>query len=581
MSNKQKDVLVIFKTHLDIGYTDLAANVAEKYIKTYIPNAIKAAYELKDTDTPFIWTTGSWLIWEALKYDEDGSVQKAINDGLICWHGLPFTTHTEFMSEKLFEYGLSISKKLDKRFKKNTIAAKMTDVPGHTLGMVPYMKKAGIEFLHIGVNPATPVPDVPALFKWRCGNDEITVMYQQSYGSSMEFDDFVVYFAHTNDNCGPQSGKEIVDIYNKIKAEFSNCKVKAATLDDLAFRLKNKTDLPVIDKEIGDTWIHGAGTDPKKVAMYRELLRYIEKCDIEDKDLETSLLLVPEHTWGMCQQVYFNNTDVWYSDEIEKAKDTEQCRLFESSWREQRDYVKKAADILGYTLNYKVLKPNLEEYEKIQIQPQDFEISWQLFDLDDYTTYLQQYTVVTARNISWLQWDFLKFGMPDIKGGIYAAKCSECYKKDEEYLFKMEFEEDITKEFGLPYFWVKRTKEGLSVAMFDKKYLRLPHAFWLKFKGFEENWEINKLGQWIKPENIIDSPLITAFGSGIRNFDTEIESEDAVLAAPYGRNLLRYAIKCDKQDMYFNLYNNIWNTNFPMWYNDDTLYRFKITSRDK
>jgi hypothetical protein len=32
-------------------------------------------------------------------------------------------------------------------------------------------------------------------------------------------------------------------------------------------------------------------------------------------------------------------------------------------------------------------------------------------------------------------------------------------------------------------------------------------------------------------------------------------------------------------DMYFNLYNNIWNTNFPMWFSDDAKFRFVIRKR--
>lgn len=57
-----KEVYVIFKTHLDIGYTDYAENVAKKYFESFIPSAIETGYALKDTDTPFIWTVGSWLI---------------------------------------------------------------------------------------------------------------------------------------------------------------------------------------------------------------------------------------------------------------------------------------------------------------------------------------------------------------------------------------------------------------------------------------------------------------------------------------------------------------------------------------
>ena len=28
--------------------------------------------------------------------------------------------------------------------------------------------------------------------------------------------------------------------------------------------------------------------------------------------------------------------------------------------------------------------------------------------------------------------------------------------------------------------------------------------------------------------------------------------------------------------VWFNLYNNMWNTNFPMWYDEDALFRFRI-----
>ena len=141
-----KTIYVIFKTHLDIGFTDYAENVISKFIDNYIPCAIRVGNELKDTDSPFIWTVGSWMIDRALKSDTTGVVSKAIEDGVLNWHGLPFTSHTESMNSTLFKYGLSISKKLDERFGRKTIASKMTDVPGHTVGMVPYMAQAGIKF---------------------------------------------------------------------------------------------------------------------------------------------------------------------------------------------------------------------------------------------------------------------------------------------------------------------------------------------------------------------------------------------------------------------------------------------------
>jgi hypothetical protein len=142
-------------------------------------------------------------------------LERAIERGLIAWHALPFTTHTELMSPALFRAGLSYAQELDRRFDKTSIAAKMTDVPGHTLGMVPLLAEAGVKFLHLGVNTASPVPDVPPIFRWRAPGRfrGLVVMYQASYGET-DFpagDDIGLSFAHTNDNIGPQSVGQTVE----------------------------------------------------------------------------------------------------------------------------------------------------------------------------------------------------------------------------------------------------------------------------------------------------------------------------------------------------------------------------------
>lgn len=69
-----------------------------------------------------------------------------------------------------------------------------------------------------------------------------------------------------------------------------------------------------------------------------------------------------------------------------------------------------------------------------------------------------------------------------------------------------------------------------------------------------------------------------ATDNGITNGDVEICPLDSALVAPFGRRLLDFELNPEGEDMYFNLYNNIWNTNFPMWYNDDTRFRFQIKS---
>lgn len=573
-----KEVLVVFKTHLDIGFTDYSKNVVDKYLNNFIPSAIETGYKLKDTDTPFIWTVGSWLVNEGLKRDKDGMLEKAIKDGIISWHGLPFTSHTEIMNTKLFEYGLSISKKLDERFGTHTIGSKMTDVPGHTIGMIPYMRKYGIEFMHIGVNEATPMPDVPPVFKWKCDDDEIIVMYEKGYGQNAEFDDFAICFGHTHDNQGAQSVDGIKALYEELHKKYPNASIKAATLNDVAQRMQRLENLPVIDKEIGDTWIHGAGTDPKKLGMYRELSRYIEENGTDGVDLNDNLLLVSEHTWGMDLKVYFPNKRAWFLSDFEKTEGTEERVKFEKSWEEQRDYVRGAEKVLGVSADYELKEPSVDGFEKINVSDTDFEISWQLFDVEDYNRYINKYMTFTIMNIDWARWDYLKLGLPVYDGGIYTASITACYEKGKKRLYKLEFEKSIALEHGLPVIWAEEEDGFLEIKCMGKKANRLPQAFWLKFKGQKENWSISKMGRWIKPESILGSPLIMATDNGITNGDVEICPLDSALVAPFGRRLLDYELKPEGEDMYFNLYNNIWNTNFPMWYSDDTRFRFRIKS---
>ena len=572
-----KDVYVIFKTHLDVGFTNYAENIIRNYLDVFIPNAIRVGYELKDTDTPFIWTVGSWLIDRALKNDPDRKVERAVRDGILNWHGLPFTTHTELMNPAMFEYALGISKRLDERFGRKTIAAKMTDVPGHTIGMVPHLSRAGIRFLHIGVNPATPLPPVPELFRWKCGGDELIVMYEGSYGSAAELGDFAVCFAHTNDNCGPQSGDEIVAVYEKIAKKYPGAAIRAATLNDIAERICALPDLPVLEKEIGDTWIHGAATDPEKLSRFRKIQRHIAEkgCTAE---LTDSALLVPEHTWGMDVKTFFRDDEHYTPSELETVK--EERKVIERSWAEQRGYVLAAEKELGIEPDYPVTKPNLDEYEPSgESECNELEISWQLFDNSDYERYQRDYMRLTDANRGWALRDFTKVGLPDYQGGIFTAKVTQAYKKGDNRLYRLEFDSDAAQKFGLPCFYAEVENHKIEIKWFGKSATRLPQAFWLKLRGFDERWELNKLGQWINPEDIVGSPLISAVDTGIRNQSYEIRTLDAALVAPFGRRLLQYTHQRLGQDMYFNLYNNIWNTNFPLWYSDDARFRFEIISR--
>lgn len=65
-----------------------------------------------------------------------------------------------------------------------------------------------------------------------------------------------------------------------------------------------RESLPVVEQELGDTWIHGIGTDPGKMAVFRALCRKLDDWQTAGRGTDVQafarrLLLVPEHTWGL------------------------------------------------------------------------------------------------------------------------------------------------------------------------------------------------------------------------------------------------------------------------------------------
>jgi hypothetical protein len=360
-------VHLIFKTHLDVGFTDLAQNVVQRYFRQYIPRALDLARQMraKGAAERFTWTTGSWLIYEYLEQAsplERARMEEGIAAGDIAWHALPFTTHTELEDPELFRFGLGLAQELDRRYGRQTIAAKMTDVPAHTRGIVPLLAEAGVQFLHIGVNPASTPPDVPPLFLWRdpCGA-EIMVMYQKSYGAIATVPGLrdALAFAHTGDNLGPQSPEQIEHAFAELRAHFPGAEVLGSTLDAFGRALATVKDtLPVVTAEMGDTWIHGVGSDPQKVAQFRELLRLrqewlaagrISREDKAYRAFSRSLLMIPEHTWGVDIKTHLRDNTHLTAAQLAAVRRQPNMQFAEASWAEQRGYLQSAIAALGPT----------------------------------------------------------------------------------------------------------------------------------------------------------------------------------------------------------------------------------------
>lgn len=689
-----KKIHIVFKTHLDIGFTDFAKNVKEEYFSCHFPKAIELAETLRNAGGKerFIWTTGSWLIYEFLKqanYENRRRMEEAIMRGDITWHGLPFTTHSELMDPSLFKFGLSLSQELDRRFGKKTIAAKMTDVPGHTMGIVGLLARAGIRFLHIGVNAASTPPDVPLAFIWRgADGSEVIVIYQKGgYGSFTALNGMssALLFDHTRDNLGPQTLEQIVDLFRQLRERYPKVKVMASTLDAFANDILNsKVELPVITEEIGDTWIHGVGTDPTKVRKFRELCRLRNEWEINGtaKDMQKEfskfsrfLLVIPEHTWGLDEKTYLADYENYSATQFAKARKKENFKKFEASWKEQREYINQALSALGSSGVAKQVRKRLIETEPyipdkkgfkrvddmrglfdtthfivgfdpghggiIHLMDKKTKHNWsgnrnhlakftyEIFSQKDYEQFLKQYQypkgkcdwffkyfskqsieLASTSHESWhpdvkerCDWFYKDFSKPGIEKASkvhnsWYPKLIRMWLREDNlgthFILELTTPRDSSEFFGCPerLFLEVDLPENDEVILFnfqwfEKNACRLPEALWLSFCpriSDPKGWRMDKLGELISPLEVIrnGNRKLHAVGNGVEYHGEEggliIETLDAPLVAPGEMSLLNFNNRQPpmKRGMHFNLYNNIWGTNFPMWFEEDARFRFLL-----
>ena len=648
-----KKVIVVSKTHLDLGFTDYAENIKQKYIHSFIPDAIDLAQKVNtDGKKYFVWTTGSWILKEALKNPEQkDKLIKAIKDGNIAPHAMPFTTHTELLDEDSLEYGLSIVRELDEFRGRKTIAAKMTDVPGHTKGLVSLLARSGIKLLHIGVNGASALVDVPPCFVWKNGDDEIVVIYSGDYGGAFSCDlvDEVLYFDHTLDNHGAPSPQKVLDKINDIQSEYPDYEITAGTIDDFAeiiWEVREK--LPVFEGEMGDSWIHGSAADPYKSASLRTLINLknqwlcdgsLDRGSDEYKNMTDAILCLAEHTCGMDSKTYFADYGNYLKKDFERARkadkvearhpyaDAERCSysVIEKSWAEQRAYIGIALDALSdehktvakaeidklipngplqingnesatlkaceWTLEINKnggigsLKCGDEEILKGDDNPF---FTYRSFCNEDYNYWLNHYSRNLEKTAVWAIGDFARPEMNLVEGkypsGRFPYQVSQMCALDSQIIVNLECDKTLCDELGAPRLIqviYTLTENGLNVnvSWFMKDANRLTEAIYMHVFPTRDI-KLKKLSCVVNPEEVTNngSRNLHAVQSVLMG-DYEIINRHSPLVSVGKGKILEFDNKFEnvKQDgLSFVLYNNVWGTNFPLWYEDNARFEFEI-----
>lgn len=605
-----------FKTHIDIGFTDLAWNVLKKY-RMMLERLINICSDSrgKEKGKRFVWTISAWpllaaleKIDEAVEYDSEKrkrircEVEQLIKEGQIVIHALPFTMHTEFLSTQdmghLFDAADEFCNKYEVPF---PMSAKMTDVPGHTCALIEPLVKKGVKFLHLGSNSAATKPNVPNLFWWEdTKGNKILTFYSKTYGndinppSDWKFPVWLVIH-HTADNVGPQNSDVLEDIEKAEKEKDSSADIVFGSLDDFYLELSkyDLSDIPTIKGDLGDTWIHGIGSYPKEVSILRRARNIVKNFALnveEEKKFYTNSLLFTEHTWGCNVQVFMRNR--LYEKEAFLNQRKEGVYIIpEASWQEQRarayvceNIAKKYLPIYNeFPIGEKENKYwKIEEKDEIKIVRKKDGVTivpcyeYETVSMPKIQTYLDKYLKDTPE---WALVDNGREFYNEKENKRFFSKVVKTESTENFICMDMEMPKESYEKYGN----VESLRMKVTV-LEDKVYLRVvlknKHAtpvveggnlyFKTNLKG--ERFFVKKVDQLLDAEkDIVEGANSKLFcvSDCVKIDDIAIEPIDSPLvsfgeSAVYCYQAMKFE-KPSQPNFVFNLFNNQWGTNFPQW----------------
>ena len=375
---KLEEVIIVSKTHFDIGYTDLASKVVDRYRTTMADQALKLVEESRalPPDQQFSWTLAGWpmaqILWPGQVPERRDRFLAAMRAGRLVPHALAFTTHTESLDLEDLTRGLTYSVEMARLGGQPLpTAAKMTDVMSHTRVMATILAHAGVKFFHLGCNEGCSRPDVPLLYWWE-GPDgsRVLTMCSAAYGSDLcpprdwPHKAWLCMWM-TGDNHGPPNVQEVRGLFARAAKELPGVRVRFGQMSDFAETiLREKPDLPVIRGDLPDTWIHGIGSMPIETQLAhatRPRIGALESLDTllgiwgaapasaaeAVREAYENTLLFGEHTWGPDVSRYAGYS---YGDEWKRKLAAGGYKFLLEGFDQKGAYARKAAAVVDRNL---------------------------------------------------------------------------------------------------------------------------------------------------------------------------------------------------------------------------------------
>ncbi|MEZ2336354.1 hypothetical protein AB6735_12010 [Mucilaginibacter sp. RCC_168] len=362
-------VIIVYKTHFDLGYSGTVQQVVHDYRTSMADMVIEAIDKNinQPKDKQFVWTLSGWpmkqILWDGQAAGRKKKIEKAISDGNIAIHALPFSMHAESADIEDMVRGLNISSTLARKYRQPlSISAKMSDAPSYSWFIPTLLANAGVKFYHMGGPQVNITLGLPPFFWWE-GPDgsRVLTLYNNGYGSdplppaNWPYKTWL-HISMTGDNQGPPAPETIA----KDLAYYKRLGIEAnvGTMDDFSETIMKEdlSKLPVVHSDIGDVWIHGTMSMPEATKLAQnirpsiggmdklstlETIWGIYRPDLRNITAEAyeQSLLYSEHTWGLANQHYIKVPYGKAWDELWSKGLPPQYKLMEESWRYKADYI--------------------------------------------------------------------------------------------------------------------------------------------------------------------------------------------------------------------------------------------------
>jgi hypothetical protein len=221
---------------------------------------------------------------------------------------------------------------------------------------------------------------------------------------------------------------------------------------------------------------------------------------------------------------------------------------------------------------------------------------YQCFDAASFDLFLSRYNPHLADTASWAVKDFTKPGLECVEGVAQQdlSPASLKFERDvDDVWVEMVMPAREESCYGAPrivqlHYHFGDDEIEIDFQWFDKAACRLPEASWIGFGlPSDGDWMMEKMGTPVSPLDVArgGNRALHALDSGRVYQSTGaglcLESVDAPLFSPGRPRILEF--DCEQPELaqgwHINLHNNLWGTNFPMWFADNMRFRFRLARR--